>query len=153
MAEIQTSATGTKANAETGSEFAAGEYKYGFTTPVEMEAFTRGLSEQTIRDLSAKKEEPAFLLEFRLKAYRKWLTMKEPEWAHVDYPPIDYQNIAYFVKPKQKPQLAGLDEVDPEILKTFERLGIPLDEQKKLANVAVDAVFDSVSVPPPTRKN
>jgi hypothetical protein len=91
---------------ETGSEFSAGDYKYGFTTPVEMEEFTRGLSEQTIRDLSAKKGEPAFLLEFRLKAYRKWLTMKEPEWAHVDYPPVDYQSIAYFVKPKQKPQLS-----------------------------------------------
>jgi Fe-S cluster assembly protein SufB len=134
------------ATTEVASEFSAGDYKYGFTTNVEMEAFVRGLSEQTIRDLSSKKEEPAFLLEFRLKAYKKWLTMKEPEWAHVNYPPIDYQNIAYFVKPKQKPQLAGLDEVDPEILKTFERLGIPLDEQKKLANVAVDAVFDSVSV-------
>jgi Fe-S cluster assembly protein SufB len=131
---------------ETTSEYSASEYKYGFTSNVEMEAFTRGLSEETIRALSAKKEEPQFLLDFRLKAYKKWLTMKEPEWAHVNYPPIDYQNIAYFVKPKQKPQLAGLDEVDPEILKTFERLGIPLDEQKKLANVAVDAVFDSVSV-------
>src|SRR5690606_29379965 len=81
-----------------------------------------------------------------LKAYRKWLTMEEPAWPHVEYPPIDYQDIAYFVKPKTKPTLSGLDEVDPEILKTFERLGIPLDEQKRLANVAVDAVFDSVSV-------
>ena len=126
--------------------FSASEYKYGFTTKVELEDFKKGLNEDVIRALSAKKNEPAFLLEFRLKAYRKWLTMKEPTWPHVEYPPIDYQDIAYFVKPKQKPTLSGLDEVDPEILKTFEKLGIPLDEQKRLANVAVDAVFDSVSV-------
>jgi Fe-S cluster assembly protein SufB len=126
--------------------FTASEYKYGFTTKVELEDFKKGLNEDVIRALSAKKNEPAFLLEFRLKAYRKWLTMKEPTWPHVEYPPIDYQDIAYFVKAKTKPTLSGLDEVDPEILKTFERLGIPLDEQKRLANVAVDAVFDSVSV-------
>jgi len=128
------------------NDYSAQEYKYGFTTQVEMESFKKGLSEEVIRALSAKKNEPAFLLDFRLKAYRKWLTMKEPLWAQVKYPPIDYQDIVYFAAPKQKPQLGGLDEVDPEILKTFERLGIPLDEQKKLANVAVDAVFDSVSV-------
>jgi Fe-S cluster assembly protein SufB len=124
----------------------AREYKYGFTSPVEMEALAKGLNEDIIRALSKKKEEPEFLLNFRLKAYRKWLTLPEPVWAHVNYPPIDYQDIVYFAQPKQKPQLSGLDEVDPEILRTFERLGIPLDEQKKLANVAVDAVFDSVSV-------
>ncbi len=121
-------------------------YQYGFTTDVEMETLKKGLSEDVIRAISAKKNEPPFLLEFRLKAYRKWLTMSEPLWAHVQYPPIDYQDIVYFAQPKQKPQLSGIDEVDPEILKTFARLGIPLDEQKKLANVAVDAVFDSVSV-------
>jgi Fe-S cluster assembly protein SufB len=126
--------------------FSAPEYKYGFTTSVEMEAMVKGLNEDIIRALSRKKDEPAFLLEFRLKAYRKWLTMKEPNWAHVSYPPIDYQDIVYFAAPKAKPVLTDLDEVDPEILKTFERLGIPLDEQKRLSNVAVDAVFDSVSV-------
>ncbi len=126
--------------------YSRGEYKYGFTTNVEMESFGRGLSEDIIRAISAKKEEPAFMLEFRLKAYAKWLTMKEPHWPNVHYPPIDYQQIQYFAQPKKKPELESLDEVDPEILKTFERLGIPLDEQKKLANVAVDAVFDSVSV-------
>jgi Fe-S cluster assembly protein SufB len=132
--------------AQLADSFSASEYKYGFTTKVELEDFKKGLNEDVIRALSAKKNEPAFLLEFRLKAYRKWLTMKEPTWPHVAYPPIDYQDIAYFVKPKAKPTLSGLDEVDPEILKTFEKLGIPLDEQKRLANVAVDAVFDSVSV-------
>ncbi len=125
---------------------AAGDYKYGFTTDVENESFGKGLSEDVIRAISAKKKEPAFLLEFRLKAYRKWLTMKEPNWAHVKYPAINYQNILYFAQPKQRPQLTDLNEVDPEILKTFEKLGIPLDEQKRLSNVAVDAVFDSVSV-------
>jgi hypothetical protein len=94
------------------------EYKYGFTTAVEMEKIAKGLSEDVIRAISAKKNEPSFLLEFRLKAYRKWLTMKEPGWAHVDYPPIDYQDIVYFAAPKPKPVLSGLDEVDPEILKT-----------------------------------
>ena len=128
------------------SKFGTKEYQYGFTTSVEMEAFAKGLNEDVIRAISAKKQEPNFLLEFRLKAYQKWLKMAEPEWAHLHYPPIDYQNIVYFARPKPKPKLAGLDEVDPEILRTFERLGIPLDEQKKLANVAVDAVFDSVSV-------
>jgi len=128
------------------SEFSAKEYAYGFTSPVEMETLTKGLSEEVIRAISAKKNEPQFLLDFRLKAYRKWLTMTEPLWAKVDYPPIDYQQIVYFAAPKVKATLNSMDEVDPEILKTFERLGIPLDEQKKLANVAVDAVFDSVSV-------
>ena len=124
----------------------AEEYKYGFTTDVEMEKFGKGLSEDVIRAISRKKNEPPFLLEFRLKAYKKWLTMKEPNWAHVQYPAIDYQDIVYFAEPKKRPTLTGLDEVDPEILKTFEKLGIPLDEQKRLSNVAVDAVFDSVSV-------
>ncbi len=133
-------------NIPTTLPYAAEEYKYGFTTDVEMEVLVKGLNEDVIRALSTKKNEPAFLLEFRLKAYQKWLTMKEPTWPHVHYPPIDYQNIVYFAEPKKRKVLSGLDEVDPEILKTFEKLGIPLDEQKHLSNVAVDAVFDSVSV-------
>ncbi len=122
------------------------EYKYGFVTDVESESFPKGLTEETVRAISAKKNEPPFMLEFRLKAFQKWKEMKEPEWANIDYPPIDYQNISYYSAPKKKQELNSLDEVDPEILKTFERLGIPLDEQKRLANVAVDVVFDSVSL-------
>jgi len=121
-------------------------YKYGFTTKVEAETFAKGLNEDVIRAISKKKNEPEFMLDFRLKAYKKWLTMKEPAWANVHYNAIDYQNISYFSAPKPKKKLESLDEVDPEVLKTFEKLGIPLDEQKRLANVAVDAVFDSVSV-------
>ncbi len=121
-------------------------YKYGFTTDVESETFAKGLNEDVIRAISAKKKEPPFMLEFRLKAFEKWKTMKEPEWPNVRYPRIDFQNISYYSAPKQKKVLASLDEVDPEVMRTFEKLGIPLDEQKKLANVAVDAVFDSVSV-------
>ena len=121
-------------------------YKYGFTTDVETERFAKGLSEDVIRAISAKKEEPEFMLEFRLKAYQRFLTMEEPRWQNVDYPPIDYQNITYYSAPKKKPKLNSLDEVDPEVLKTFERLGIPLDEQKQITNVAVDMVFDSVSI-------
>lgn len=122
------------------------DYKYGFTTPVEMETFTKGLNEDVVAKISKMKEEPEFMLEFRLKAYRKWLTMEEPNWQFVSYPPIDYQDISYYSAPKKKEQVASLDEVDPEVLKTFEKLGIPLEEQKRLSNVAVDAVFDSVSV-------
>jgi Fe-S cluster assembly protein SufB len=122
------------------------EYKYGFVTDVESERLPVGLDEGTIRAISQKKEEPEFLLEFRLKAYRKWLTMEEPKWQNVEYPPIDYQAITYYSAPKKKPALNSLDEVDPEVLRTFERLGIPLDEQKRLANVAVDMVFDSISI-------
>jgi len=122
------------------------EYKYGFVTDIETESLPKGLDEGVVRAISAKKKEPQFMLDFRLKAYRKWLTMKEPCWQKVDYNPIDYQNISYYSAPKQKKKLGSLDEVDPEILRTFEKLGIPLDEQKKLSNVAVDAVFDSVSV-------
>ena len=122
-------------------------YKYGFVTDIESETIDRGLSEDVVRLISAKKEEPEFMLEFRLKAYRKWLTMQEPTWAHVNYPPIDYQNIIYYSAPKQKKEkLDSLDEVDPTLLETFEKLGIPLSEQKRLSNVAVDAVFDSVSI-------
>ena len=122
-------------------------YKYGFTTDIEADAIPRGLSEDVVRMISAKKNEPAFMLEFRLKAYRKWLTMKEPVWPNVSYPPIDYQNIVYYSAPKtQAKKLGSLDEVDPTMLETFEKLGIPLSEQKRLANVAVDAIFDSVSI-------
>ena len=121
-------------------------YKYGFTTDVESETFAKGLDEDVVRAISKKKKEPKFMLDFRLKAFAKWKTMKEPEWPNVHYPPIDFQNISYYSAPKKKKQLESLDEVDPEVMRTFEKLGIPLDEQKKLANVAVDAVFDSVSV-------
>jgi len=122
-------------------------YKYGFVTDIETDTIPRGLSEDVVRLISAKKEEPKFMLEFRLKAYRKWLTMTEPTWPHVTYPPIDYQNIIYYSAPKQKKEkLNSLDEVDPTLLETFEKLGIPLSEQKRLSNVAVDAVFDSVSI-------
>ena len=122
------------------------QYKYGFTTDVESETFAKGLSEEVVRAISKKKNEPEFMLKFRLKAFEKWKTMKEPAWPNVHYPPIDFQNISYYSAPKKKKQLQSLDEVDPEVMRTFEKLGIPLDEQKKLANVAVDAVFDSVSV-------
>lgn len=122
------------------------EYKYGFVTPIETETIPKGLSEETIRLISKKKDEPEWMLEFRLKAYRQWLKMKEPRWGNFEYPKIDFQDITYYAAPKQKPKRNSLDEVDPELLKTFEKLGIPLSEQRMLANVAVDAVFDSVSV-------
>jgi len=122
------------------------EYKYGFVTPIESETVPRGLNENIIRLISAKKKEPPFMLEWRLNAYRRWLTMKEPKWPNVHYPSIDYQDIVYYSAPKQKKLLNSLDEVDQELLRTFDKLGIPLEEQKKLAGVAVDAVFDSVSV-------
>ena len=122
-------------------------YKYGFVTDIEKEQIPRGLSEDVIRLISAKKDEPEFMLEFRLKAYRHWLTMTEPEWPHVNYPPIDYQNIVYYSAPKKKQEkLGSLDDVDPALLETFDKLGISLSEQKRLSNVAVDAIFDSVSI-------
>ena len=120
------------------------EYKYGFVTDIEQDRLAPGLSEDVVRWISAKKGEPEFMLEWRLRAYRHWLTMKEPSWQNVTYPPIDYQDIVYFAAPKKAPE--SLDEVDPELLETYEKLGISLDEQKWLAGVAVDAVFDSVSV-------
>ena len=123
------------------------EYKYGFVTDIETETIPKGLSEDTVRLISAKKNEPEWMLEFRLKAFRHWLKMEEPSyWANIDYPKIDYQEITYHSAPKKKATKESLDEVDPELLKTFEKLGIPITEQKMLANVAVDAVFDSVSV-------
>jgi len=122
-------------------------YKYGFVTDIESDTIPRGLSEDVVRLISSKKNEPEFMLQFRLKAYRKWLTMTEPTWPHVNYPAIDYQNIIYYSAPKQKPKkLNSLDEVDPTLLETFEKLGIPLSEQRRLGNVAVDVVFDSVSI-------
>ena len=131
---------------ETLENVTSQEYKWGFVTDIEADAVPPGLDEDVIRLISAKKKEPAFMLEWRLKAYRRWLSMEEPHWAFVDYPPIDYKNTVYYSAPKQKKVLQSLDEVDPELLKTYERLGIPLVEQKRLAGVAVDAVFDSVSV-------
>src|SRR6266487_3220646 len=123
------------------------EYKYGWVTDIESETIPRGLSEDTIRLISGKKNEPEWMLEFRLKAYRHWLTMKEPRrWPNITFPEVDYQDMIYYSAPKQKAVKASLDEVDPELLRTFEKLGIPLSEQKQLAGVAVDAVFDSVSV-------
>ena len=122
-------------------------YKYGFVTDIETEQIPRGLSEDVVRLISAKKNEPEFMLEFRLKAYRQWLKMSEPDWPHVSYPAIDYQDIVYYSAPKKKQEKKGsLDEVDPAILETFEKLGISLSEQKRLSNVAVDAIFDSVSI-------
>jgi Fe-S cluster assembly protein SufB len=127
-------------------ELANREYQYGFVTDVEAETVPKGLSEEVVRLISEKKREPAWLLEFRLKAYRTWLTMTEPTWQNVRYPAIDYQDIIYYSAPRKRPTLNSLDEVDPEIRATFEKLGIPLEEQQLLAGVAVDAVFDSVSV-------
>ena len=121
------------------------EYKWGFVTEIEQDVAPPGLNEDTIRLISSKKNEPEWLLEWRLKAYRHWLTIKEPTWHNVHYPPIDYQGISYYAAPKKK-ELQSLDEVDPELLRTYEKLGIPLEEQKMLTGVAVDAVFDSVSV-------
>jgi Fe-S cluster assembly protein SufB len=127
-------------------EIASQEYKYGFVTDIEADQAPPGLTEDIVRFISEKKQEPEWLLAWRLKAFRHWLSMKEPEWANVHYPPIDYQGIRYYSAPKQKKTLNSLDEVDPELRKTFAKLGISLEEQKRLSGVAVDAVFDSVSV-------
>jgi Fe-S cluster assembly protein SufB len=121
-------------------------YKHGFVTDIETETVAKGLSEDVIRLISKKKDEPEWLLEFRLAAYRHWLTMEEPAWANVSYPRIDFQDIIYFAQPKPKKQLASMDEVDPELRRTFEKLGVPLHEQKLMTGVAVDVIFDSVSV-------
>src|SRR5881275_1323308 len=132
---------------ETIEEFVQSEYKYGFVTQVETDSVPPGLNEDVIRLISAKKNEPEFMLEWRLKAYRHWLTMKEPTWPHVHYPPIEYQKSVYYSAPKKAGQgPKSLDEVDPKLLETYEKLGIPLRERGRLAGVAVDAVFDSVSV-------
>ncbi len=121
-------------------------YKYGWVTDIDTDTLPAGLNEDTVRSISLKKQEPDFMLQWRLRAYRHWLKMTEPSWSNVRYPPIDYQAISYYAAPKPKKQLDSLDEVDPEVLKTFEKLGIPLSEQKRLSGVAVDAIFDSVSV-------
>ena len=128
------------------NEVTSEEYKYGFTTDVETEVIRKGLDEDIIRTISSKKEEPFWLLDFRLKAFRYWQTLEMPTWAHLDISPIDFQDIIYYAAPKKKQGLKNLDEVDPELLKTFDKLGIPLNEQMVLSGVAVDAVMDSVSV-------
>jgi len=127
-------------------DFTSREYKWGFVTDIESDSVAPGLNENTIRLISQKKGEPEFMLEWRLKAYRKWLEMTEPKWAFVDYPPINYQDIVYFSAPKSAQSYSSLDEVDPKLIETYNKLGIPLEEQKRLAGVAVDAVFDSVSI-------
>src|SRR6267142_1797938 len=124
----------------------ARDYPAGFVTDIEQDTLPPGLDEGVVREISRLKNEPPFMLEWRLKAYRRWLTMKEPHWPNVKYPPIDYQAASYFSAPRKKTTLGSLEEVDPEILKTYEKLGIPLLEQKRLSGVAVDAIFDSVSV-------
>jgi Fe-S cluster assembly protein SufB len=136
----------TPSQTSQAADFIRSDYKYGFVTPIESDVIPPGLNEDIIRLISAKKNEPDFMLEWRLKAYRRWREMTEPGWANIHHPPIDYDRIIYYSAPKQKVGLKNLDEVDPELLKTFEKLGIPLDEQKRLSGVAVDAVFDSVSV-------
>jgi Fe-S cluster assembly protein SufB len=127
-------------------EHAQSEYQYGFVTEIDQEIAAKGLSEETVRFISAKKEEPEWMLEWRLKSYRQWLQMTEPKWQNVHYPNIDFQDISYYAAPRKKPVLNSLDEVDPELLRTYERLGIPMEEQKVLAGVAVDFVMDSTSV-------
>src|SRR6478735_3908376 len=122
------------------------EYAYGFVTSIESDTLPPGLSEDVVRAISAKKDEPPFMVEWRLKAYRRWATMKEPHWPNVTYGPIDYQGLSYYSAPRTKKPLGSLDDVDPELLKTYAKLGIPLNEQKVLSGVAVDAIFDSVSV-------
>jgi len=127
-------------------ELAGKEYKYGFVTDIELDTIPKGLNEDTIRFISAKKKEPKFMLDWRLKAYKNWLKMKEPTWANIHYPPIDYQDIVYYAAPKQRTKLNSLDDLAPEIKATYDKLGIQLEEQMVLAGVAVDAVMDSVSV-------
>jgi len=121
-------------------------YKYGFVTDIESDVVPPGLNEDIVRLISAKKGEPQWMLDWRLKAYRAWVKTSEPTWANVHYGPIDYQAASYYAAPKQRPTLASLEQVDPKLLETFDKLGIPLEEQKRLSGVAVDAVFDSVSV-------
>ena len=135
------------------NEVTSGEYKYGFVTDIDTDVIHRGLDEETVRIISAKKNEPEWLLEFRLKAFRHWQTLEMPDWAHLNIPPIDYQDIIYYAAPKQKEGPKDLSEVDPELLKTFDKLGIPLHEQKMLSGMAVDAVMDSVSVKTTFKEN
>lgn len=135
-----------KENREIIDDVTSGEYKYGFVTDIDTEIIPKGINEDVIRLISAKKGEPEWLLEFRMKAYRHWLTLEMPDWAHLKIPPIDYQAISYYAAPRKKEGPKNLDEVDPELLDTFNKLGIPLEEQKVLSGMAVDAVMDSVSV-------
>jgi len=125
-------------------EVTSSDYKYGFTTDIETDIIPVGLNEDVVRIISAKKKEPEWMLEYRLNAFRHWKTLKMPEWAHLQISEIDYQSISYYAAPKSSPK--SLDEVDPELLKTFNKLGIPLEEQMALSGIAVDAVMDSVSV-------
>jgi len=134
------------ATAETLEKLIKKDYKPGFVTDLEADTLPPGLSEDVIRAISEKKQEPEWMLEWRLNAYRHWLTLSEPRWAYVDYEPVDYQAISYYSAPKTKEGPKSLDEVDPKLLETYKKLGIPLYEQERLAGVAVDAVFDSVSV-------
>ena len=149
---MKTDHLNTPARPQTASDrtidaFVKSEYKYGFITDIEADSAPPGLSEEIIRFISAKKKEPEWMLEWRLKAYRHWLTMEDPEWARVKHPKIDFQDAYYYSAPKKKTDgPKSLEEVDPELLRTYEKLGIPLHEQALLAGVAVDAVFDSVSV-------
>ena len=127
-------------------EVTSGEYKYGFVTDIDTETFPKGLSEEVVRRISRIKGEPGWMTDYRLKAYRHWLTLTMPRWPHLDLPEIDFQDISYYAAPKKKPRLASMDEVDPELKATFDKLGVPLEEQMLMAGVAVDAVMDSVSV-------
>jgi len=127
-------------------EITTSEYKYGFVTEIENESIAKGLNEDVVRLISSKKNEPEWMLDFRLKAYRQWLTMKMPKWSHLNIPEINYQDVIYYSAPKQKIAPNSLDDVDPELVKTFNKLGISLDEQKRLVGMAVDVVMDSVSV-------
>jgi Fe-S cluster assembly protein SufB len=145
--------TPTEQSAEQMDALVSRGYEHGFVTDIETDVIPPGLNEDVIRLISQRKREPEWVLEYRLKAYRHWLTMTAPQWSSVHHPPIDFQSISYFAAPKKKPTLQSLDEVDPELLRTYEKLGIPLEEQKALAGVAVDAVFDSVSVATTFRQN
>ena len=127
-------------------EVTGGEYKYGFVTDIDTETIPKGLSEEVVCLISAKKGEPGWMTDYRIEAYRHWRTLTMPRWPHLDLPDIDFEDIIYYAAPKKKPQLASMDEVDPELRATFDKLGVPLEEQMALAGVAVDAVMDSVSV-------
>ena len=127
-------------------DITSSEYQYGFTTDIKEDRIPNGLNEKIIKTISRIKKEPKWLLEWRMKAYKHWLKMPEPKWSNLHYPKIDFQDLCYYSAPKKKKELKSLDEVDPELLETYDKLGIPLDEQKMLAGVAVDAVFDSVSI-------
>ena len=135
-----------EASTATLEDYTSSDYKYGFTSNIDTELIPKGLNEDIIRLISSKKDEPQWLLDWRLKAFRHWETMTEPKWPNVKYPPINYQDIIYYAAPKKKNILNSLDEADPELLKTFEKLGISIGEQKRLTGVAVDIVIDSVSV-------